>query len=322
MKFDVILMNPPFNKDMYLDFMVNSFNCLSDVGNMVIIHPSTWLIKLAESKTNIKYNAIKEMLNEYVKSVDIEMMNDKFNIAMFVPLSIMHINKSHKYDKIFYINHDDGKFVNSLYECNLIGDYEIIKSINAKVRKRCHKSFADYIYKHKQQYNSETAFLRYCQILGSHRYKLDGGGAVFFDKINNLIISGRYVHCLFHKYDYTPVRINEIGTTKSKNKNMWQCVYCNKFDNFEDNKKFLENFVYFASHTKFAHYIGITYLHSSNNTVLPYVPYLDFSHKWTDEMINEYFEFNTDEINLIKNTCDKFEWYSDWYQKYSEYKND
>ena len=111
-----------------------------------------------------------------------------------------------------------------------------------------------------------------------------------------------------------------IGLHPTEIKDNWKCIYCDKFDSFEDNKTFLENFVDFTRHTKFAHYLGIRYIVSQNNYSHKYVPYLDFSHKWTDEMIYNYFEFTEDEINLIEETNKKFEWTSDWYKKFREYK--
>ena len=105
---------------------------------MVIIESSTWLIELrqniAEKKSSQmkKYIALKERIKGHVSKVVIENFNKEFNVMFFVPCSITYIDKSKEYEQIEYSNCGIVKYVNSLYNCNLIGNIGIIKSILKK----------------------------------------------------------------------------------------------------------------------------------------------------------------------------------------------
>lgn len=309
-KFDYIIQNPPYSGDLHLDFLKMGLNMLNEKGQMIIIEPATFLI----SPHNVKrYNEIKDLINGNVKSVTIASLNSKFNTGLYVPFSIMHIDKSNNYDKIFFTCYDEGKFVNSLYDCNLIGDNNIIESIKNKINNKCKEALEKYHYNDNEEYNDNVAFIRYMFKMTLHPYKIESVDTIY-DDVNDMTFNQSYMVYGAHKHDNVPVK-------QSKIKDNWKCIYCDKFDNFEDNKKFLENFVDFTRHTKFAHYIGIRYIVSQNNYSHKYVPYLDFSHKWTDEMLYKFFDLSDDEIKLIEDTCDKFEWHSDWYKKFREFKD-
>lgn len=309
-KFDYIVQNPPYSGDLHLEFLKTGVDMLNEDGQMIIIEPATWLISPHEVK---RYNEIKVLLNNNVKSVTIASLNSKFNTGLYVPFSITHIDKSNIYDKIFFKCYDNGKFVNSLYDCNLIGDSNIIESIKNKIIDYCKETCNNYKFNHLKTYNNNVAFLRYTKQFTLHPYKINSTDAIY-DDINDMTFNQSYIVYGAHKYDYIPVRQNEI-------KDNWKCIYCDKFDNFEDNKKFLENFVDFTRHTKFAHYIGIMSIIHQSNYTLKFVPYLDFSHKWTDEMLYKFFNLSDEEIKLIEDTCNKFEWHSDWYKKFREYED-
>ena len=53
---------------------------------------------------------------------------------LFVPCSITYIDKSKEYEQIEYSNCGIVKYVNSLYNCNLICNIGIIKSIFEKIK--------------------------------------------------------------------------------------------------------------------------------------------------------------------------------------------
>ena len=139
-KFDFIIQNPPYNKSLHLDFFNKGLDLLSDTGKMVIIEPSTWLIELrqniAEKKSSQmkKYIALKERIKGHVSKVVIENFNIEFRTDNYMPFAITYIDKSKEYKQIEYSNCGIVKYVNSLYDCNLIGDIEIIKSIFEKIK--------------------------------------------------------------------------------------------------------------------------------------------------------------------------------------------
>ena len=138
-KFDFIIQNPPYNKTLHIDFFNKGLDLLSDTSKMVIIEPSTWLIDLrhtiAEKKSSNmkKYIALKERIKGHVSKVVIDNFNNEFGVGLYVPYSITYIDKSKEYKQIEYLNCGIKKYVNSLYDCNLIGNHEIIESIFEKL---------------------------------------------------------------------------------------------------------------------------------------------------------------------------------------------
>ena len=72
-----------------------------------------------------KYIALKERIKGHVSKVVIENFNNEFSVGLYVPCSITYIDKSKEYKQIEYSNCGIKKYVNSLYDCNLIGNIEI-----------------------------------------------------------------------------------------------------------------------------------------------------------------------------------------------------
>lgn len=310
MKFDACLMNPPY-KGLHLKFVPESINFLSDNGYMSCIFPAS----LTMCTYNKRYNNIREVLNPYVTYCNIKPLNKKFNTGLYVPYCILALSKNKNTDEIIFDNIGITKVVNHFNDCNLVGKYSTIISIENKIKNKS-KVLIDYDFDNSKTYSPNTAFIRYSYILSGHSYQAT---RTLVDEVNNIRLSERYFMCGCHKYDNIPVKRENIGTTKSKNKNIWSCIYCDKFDTFEENSNFLLNLKDFIKHSKLAHYLGITYNIEAHNLAVNYVPYLDFTHKWNDEMLYKFFDFNEEEISLIENTCKRFEWNTEWNKKFYEY---
>lgn len=313
-KFDYIVQNPPYvigtDKSAHIKFFDMGLQMLNECGQMVIIEPATWLL----SQDYGPFNKIKNDIKDIVSCVEIGSFNKSFNTGLSTNFSITYINKCKNVnDKIKFKCFDDVRYVNTVYDCNLIGNNNTITSIKDKITNNCKDKFSNYIFNRTKTYTNNAAFLRYTKQFTLNPYNTDSVDAMY-DDVNDMTFNQSYMVYGAHKYDNTPVKQNEI-------KDGWHCIYCDKFDNFEDNKKFLENFVDFLHHTKFAHYLGIIKINHRANTVLSSVPYLDFSHKWTDQMLYKFFDLSDDEIKLIEDTCSKFEWHSDWYKKFREFKD-
>ena len=139
-KFDFIIQNPPYNKSLHLDFFNKGLDLLSDTGKMVIIEPSTWLIELRQNITEKKssqmkkYISLKERIKGHVSKVVIENFNIEFRTDNYMPFAITYIDNSKEYKQIEYLNFGIDKYVNSLYDCNLVGNIETIKSIFEKIK--------------------------------------------------------------------------------------------------------------------------------------------------------------------------------------------
>ena len=68
-KFDVIIMNPPYSKNLHLDILENVIPCADKVIN---ISPIFWLIdKFAKFKTKVAYNRYEETISKKLENLDV-----------------------------------------------------------------------------------------------------------------------------------------------------------------------------------------------------------------------------------------------------------
>lgn len=77
MKFDVVIGNPPYNKDMYLSFVSMAYNLLKTDGEMVMITPAKWYAK--SGKDN---ETFRKFIVPYMKEIHVyKCCTDVFDIA-------------------------------------------------------------------------------------------------------------------------------------------------------------------------------------------------------------------------------------------------
>ena len=110
-KFDIVLMNPPYLKNLHIKFMEKTFDLISDNGALIYIGPDNWLInKYSYSqKSKIKNNT----KNKYCKYIDDienfsnEEFNKIFNTSNFFGVSIFKMKHNAKgIDPSIYENND------------------------------------------------------------------------------------------------------------------------------------------------------------------------------------------------------------------------
>ena len=322
-KFDFIIYNPPYNKILHLDFFNKGLDLLSDTGKMIIIEPSTWLIELRQNITKKKssqmkkYITLKERVKKHVSKVIIENFNKEFNVTNTVPFSITYIDNAKTFNKIEFINCGFKKYVNSLYDCNLIGNIEIIKSIFEKI-KNC-----DIVYNHiiNEQLNDNkihyilyngilrplvsSYFIRENYFYGDTCYYKHYFGNYYMSFISpTLNISRNNISNKIHK----AAAIG--GSVKGKIKltdNDASCIYGAKQE--------LENYKYFISNNSLPLFINICLTIDQHNKSLPYVPWL-VDKQYTDVEIYTKFGFTEEEIKLIETSIKKYERYSPWFKRY------
>ena len=90
-KYDVIFSNPPFNKNLDLKILKEIFHIANE---WVIVHPSTWLIDLKHSYK--LYMDYRKKIQGHLKAVRAFNGNPVFNIQLFVPCVICHIDFTEK----------------------------------------------------------------------------------------------------------------------------------------------------------------------------------------------------------------------------------
>ena len=292
-------MNPPYAKSLHLQFLDKCIN----IGEKVIsVQPATFLINVRkDGKAKTQYIPLKNKLEGHVKSCEINGMNRYFKTGLYVPFTIINIDNTQKYDEIDFECSTIHKKVKSIYDCNKIGDSQIIESII----KKC-QNYGDLMKNHttyKDVGGDNTYYLRFMSIITANGYNS------VVDKVKTKFGTyyGTFTTPLVHKhdnklYDHVP---------KTKAGNASGCVYGLKEE--------LENWKYYAYNNKLPIFINIVMTIDQHNNSINYVPWL-VDKKYTDEEIYKILDINKEEQELINETITKFEWHNDYYKKLCEEK--
>ena len=328
-KFDFIVQNPPYSGSLHLDFLKKGYEMLSDKGQMIIIEPATWLIDVrkhgkkyeemrVQSSEIKKYDELKNLLNKNVKTVIIDNFNKEFNTVLQIPFSIIYVDKLYNSDEIDCKVCGYKKCVNTLYDCNLVGDYDIIWSIFNKISK-CEK-IKRHIYDGKQL-NENNFYIPYMTLcptilsINAIRPNSANTSTWFFNSKN-----GDYFKSIFG-FIYHPAseyKISNIipksfaqgGSTAKQKKFSNKDAAC-----ITASKKELENWKHFVFNNSLPLFISLTISIDQNNRLLNFIPWL-VDKKYTDQEIYDMFNFTDAEIKLIETTIKKFERNSPWFKRY------
>ena len=314
--FDYVVTNPPYSGSLHLDFFELGINHIkrdengNKIGQMTIIEPATWLINVRKNGKASRYDEIKKLIGGHVKKVVIENFNKEFSTGMSMPFSITYVDFSKTYDTIEFECCGEKKVVKSIYDCNLIGNYDTIWSILNKVL-----AYGDMMKSHVTDKPISTIkdvkYLPYNQKLGGRNgYYSDPDfinccGGLYYG-----IYSTPAVHKIRNKiYDYIPTTKGGINPTTGKKHggNPDNCTYGTQHN--------LENWRHFALNNKLPLFINIVMSNAQDNNSKEFLPWL-VDKQYTDEEINKMFGFTEDEIALIDKTLEKFERNSSWFKRY------
>ena len=240
-----------------------------------------------------KYIALKERIKGHVSKVIIENFNNEFSVGLYVPCSITYIDKSKEYKQIEYSNCGIKKYVNSLYDCNLIGNHEIIESIFEKLNN--YDKVINHIYvPYKSKKIEGKYYIRYAGMIGCggcsmsvFKYNSDASYSLY-----NKNICWQYTASLYgNKFNnisdivhFGIKRGSTIGTLTDKES---ECI--------TGTKQELENWKHYVFNNSLPLFINICLTIDQHNNSLPYVPWL-VDKQYTDKEIYDMFGFNEDEI--------------------------
>ena len=313
MNFDVILINPPYDRSLHLDFLEK---CIEISDNVVSIQPATFLINLRNNGKAKRYNKFKEKIDKHVKFINIENYNDIFKTGLFVPYMIINIDNNKTYDKIEFDSCGYKKYVNSIYDCNLIGNKKIIESILNKVK---NDVVSNHVYKpNKSEKKNDNWYLKISGdiITGNlmvgnddlaKRYQTTDIDA-YSIKMPFGTYERRYIAtmCFVNKNGTvdpqdTPPLINDKGN-KPTDKEAAAIV---------GTKEEVENWKYFVTHNKLPIFISILMTIDQKNNTLEYVPWCA-DNKYSDEEIYKKYNITKEEQKFIDDILKKFERQSPW----------
>lgn len=317
------IQNPPYDGNLHLDFfnvgldLIGKFN-----GRMVIIEPATWIIDVRRNSTAKIYDAIKERINGHVKSVVIENYNREFNVTLSMPFSITTIDMSQTFSTIEFICCGEKRDnINNIYDCNLIGQYEVINDIFNKV-----KNFGDMMRQHITNKDEGSEYW-YTKCAGINKdSNISGSGSSLCgavtdrvgmtydsEKIWSETSNGNYIipytsigyHYYKNEISNKPLRSYDRGK-KLTDKIAW---------NIFGSKCEIENWKYFVFNNKLPLFLNICLTHNRHNNSVNFLPWL-VDKQYTDDEINKLFGFTNEEIKLIDFTIKKYERNSPWFKRY------
>ena len=312
MKFDYIIQNPPYAGSLHLDIFDKTLDLIDPKGKMTIIEPATWLINVRKNGKAKKYDAIKERLKGHVYKVVIENFNKEFQVGLKTPCSITYIDMDNVYDEIEFVCCGETKQVKSLYDCNLIGSYDMIWNILNKITK------FPILKDRFISYTKDTTYLNaaYCSVCNRFLTTIGSGHNMesdkewIFDNKNNLWILYSF------KGSIIEGNISDIRPVGVKGK-VKDTLYYNKYTNYADNAKLLESLNMVATTTNLFHFISSVVIIDDQGAdkVLQFIPDIDYTKYNTDEELNKFFNFSEEEICFINKTVQKFERYSPWLKR-------
>lgn len=327
--FSYVIMNPPYDGSLHLAFLKAGWNCLSETGQMVIVEPASWLIRV--DKDIKDYTEVKDMLKGHVKAVTIENLNRDFGgISNPVPFSIVHITKEDYNGDIDFRCCGDHDWMKSLDDCNLIGQKDLVQSIMRKARGLTSETIQDRMLiagkrgfspaEYEQEHQGEY-YLRIGNYLLNHvgsNTSYQGYKPGSFGRFNNPVKrDGSYCTwaiphksgLFFDSYLVTNCFNTEISDTfpKGNSGNYADCIHGTRQE--------LETFRKFVYTNRLPLFIGICCQYDQHNNTAPNVPFV-CDRELTDEQIEKEIRLSKDEIALIDRTLAKFELHTEWSRRY------
>lgn len=299
-KFDICLMNPPYDKALHLDFLDKAIDVSEKT---VIVEPGQWLVQLKDNgkytKKDCLAEQIKKKIQGHVRSVELSNLNRAFNITNKTVCSVTCIDYANNYDKIDLNVCGEQKQVGSIYDCNLVGDYKLVKSILNKCL-----AYKDHMINH---------------CIDTKKYKeYEGKGYWFLRYANYMINNLGKIADRNWKHESIHIKTKVLDSLDSyfavlagrNEKDLSQSVYISKSgapsDSVYGTKEELENWRWFAYNNKLPIFINVCLTIDENNNSRCYVPWI-VDKRHTDEEIYKMLGISSEEQKLIDETIKKFD---------------
>ena len=288
MKFDCIIMNPPYQRNLHLKILAEAIKHLKDEKSVCVnLSPIRWLQDpLAKYKKNSDYNKFEESICKHIKSIkqitNIE-MNDLFNTFCHDDLGL-------------YVLAQDGGF-----------NYDTVRSYRGfdpiifykKIIEKCNTNIDDKSIKYKNR-TSEN----FVGLLTIGGYNKDGLPTAM------CVRAGKYGPFCNGKCNSKTIKEIRASNTNTKwgDVDNWPVV-C--FSTSDESVNFFN-----ACQTK-AYRFFVYAFTTDQNIPLKFLPFLGdainprtglkgYQGEWTDDDLALYFGITPEEQKVIKETMDKY----------------
>jgi methylase of polypeptide subunit release factors len=283
-EFDVIVSNPPYSKKLDLKFLEKSVDLSG--GQILFVHPYTmW----ASKNENKYYSRIKENLYPILSSISIFNGNGIFDIGLYVPCCITHLDKT--------------KSGNSFTLNNLIsGAEEEIKkdqynSLSIFGFNKTFNSIYEKIKNLKSEFCTKKGFV-YSSGGNDHNKYLRNPDSYFveFTNITAGNVRGKEVKMednIYNKDFFIAISKYQLVVKRggSPKYNIWF-----EFETEEEGNNFLKYLK-----TDFAR-MCMALVKRDQNIKLGTLPWMDFTQEWNNSNLYEHFNITEEEQMFIKET--------------------
>jgi len=283
-EFDVIVSNPPYSKKLDLKFLEKSVDLSG--GQILFVHPYTmW----ASKNENKYYARIKENLYPILNSISIFNGNGIFDIGLYVPCCITHLDKT--------------KSGNSFTLNNLIsgGEEEIEKdqynSLSIFGFNKTFNSIYEKIKNLKSEFCTKKGFV-YSSGGNDHNKYLRNPDSYFveFTNITAGNVRGKEVKMednIYNKDFFIAISKYQLVVKRggSPKYNIWF-----EFETEEEGNNFLKYLK-----TDFAR-MCMALVKRDQNIKLGTLPWMDFTKEWNNSNLYEHFNITEEEQMFIKET--------------------
>jgi hypothetical protein len=276
MKFDVVFSNPPYNSNIDIKIL----NEIIDIADeFVVVHPSTWVIDI---KGKLKlYKDFKTKIASKLKDVEFFNGNAIFDIQLFVPICITHIQKNSSEIDVKYF--DDlyvSKSIDNITKFGSSFETLILPFMNMmQTHINIHSQMIDYNLLDKLDENSK--YVQLAQIRGTpNRNKTSS--KMLLDDFYTLVMKNSGENIGIRKTSRTP-------TFRFENE-----IECLNFVNY-----LKTDFVRFC----LAIYKDKATLDCGE---MELIPWLDFTEEWDDEKLFEKFDVSQELQDYIRDFLPDF----------------
>ena len=273
-KYDVVIGNPPYSRNMHLDFLADGINNLKPNGEGVFIHPATWALNEVPGQ-NIKNKIMP--LNQHIKELNIVRNVFAENTKLSMDLSITKFTQKQTSLTVNDITNNNGVYsVNSLNQVSKWGNSKIYRNIQSAFFKSIEKngSLGSKIITSIINLPSGECYFQFSHLVGTFcekkRFKSDF--FIFWTK------GGAYREILTSKTIHP--QANRVFTFKTKEEAV----------NF---KAYLKTYI-----ARFALSIA-KFDRNINPITLSTTPWMDFTQSWDDKKLADYFGFTKQELRFI-----------------------